>query len=81
MKRIVRSFFKARMVQLGLYSRDIAPCAKIASQQFPQIAPALWKAAELAIYPSDDEGEIMALLSVVSPPLLALQKELAVEAS
>ena len=73
MKRMVRSLFEAVMVDLNCYSRDIYPCAKIAAQQFAPQKAAIWRAAELAVAPTDQPAAIFAALDGLSPLLRRLQ--------
>ena len=73
MKRMVRSLFEAVMVDLNCYSRDIYPCAKIAAQQFAPQKATIWRAAELAVAPTDQPAAIFAVLDGLSPLLRRLQ--------
>jgi len=72
MKRMVRSLFEAVMVDLNYYSRDIYPCAKIAAQQFAPQKATIWRAAELAMAPTDQPAAIFAVLDGLSPLLRRL---------
>lgn len=73
MKRMVRSLFAAVMFDLNCYSRDIYPCAKIAAQQFAPQKAMSWRAAELAMAPTDQPAAIFAVLDGLSPLLRRLQ--------
>ena len=73
MKRMVRSIFAAVMFDLNCYSRDIYPCAKIAAQQFAPQKATIWRAAELAVAPTDQPAAIFAVLDGLSPLLRRLQ--------
>ncbi|WP_160116698.1 hypothetical protein [Pseudovibrio ascidiaceicola] len=75
MKRIVRSLFEAEMLVLNIYSRDIFPCANVASSAFPQYSSMIWQAAELAIAPSSEFQKISEVAETLLPFLLKLQSE------
>ena len=76
MKRIVRSLFEAEMLNGNIYSRDIYPCAKIASEAFPSHAPMIWRAAELAVAPTSEPSLIREVADFLLPKLLNLQSRL-----
>lgn len=73
MKRLVRSLFEAVMLDLGVWSRDIHPCAKAAAHRFPAHADAIWRAAELAVVPTDASARI----ADAAEPLVTLLSGLA----
>ena len=73
MKRMVRSLFEAVMFDLNCYSRDIYPCAKIAAQQFAPQKAIIWRAAELAMAPTDQPAPIFAVLDGLSALLRRLK--------
>ncbi|WP_152986637.1 hypothetical protein [Pseudovibrio sp. POLY-S9] len=75
MKRVIRSLFEAEMLALNVYSRDIFPCANIASSAFPQYSSMIWRAAELAIAPSSEFQSISEVAETLLPFLLKLQTE------
>lgn len=58
MKRIVRSAFEGVMLDLRAYSRDIHPCAVAAARAHPEHAERIWRAAELAVSPTEDRSAI-----------------------
>ncbi|SFT94290.1 Nucleotidyltransferase domain-containing protein [Pseudovibrio denitrificans] len=76
MKRIVRSLFEAEMLRRNAYSRDIYPCAKIASEAFLFLAPMIWRAAELAVAPTSELSLIREVADCLLPELLNLQSRL-----
>ena len=72
-KRVVRSLFEAVSFDLNCSSQDIYPCAKIAAQQFAPQKATIWRAAELAVAPTDQPAAIFAVLDGLSPLLRRLQ--------
>ena len=71
MKRIVRSLFEAVMLDLGIYARDIHPCAETAAAAFPAQAQAIWQAARWVVAPTQNRAEIAALVAELAPLLNA----------
>jgi hypothetical protein len=72
MKRIVRSLFESVMGNLGIYSRDIYPCAQIASDHYPAHRSAIWHAASLAVEPSTEKQVLVQATQSLIPLIRAL---------
>lgn len=71
MKRCVRSLFESVMLEEGVYTRDIQPCAEIAAQNLPEHRELIMAAAELAVSPSADPAEVDAVARPILPVLQA----------
>lgn len=69
MKRIVRSLFEAVMLDRRVYTRDIYPCARIASEAFPKFSLAIWEAANMAIFPTSEATKIRSVTEELTPVL------------
>lgn len=76
MKRCVRSAFEGVMIDKGVYSRDLYPCAKIASEEHPLFKNALFSAAELAVAPTESIEELSEVVSQCRPLLEDLNRKL-----
>lgn len=75
MKRIVRSLFEAVMIKRRVYTRDIYPCAEIACSDYQEYAEHIWRAAELAVFPTAQLSEIKTATHDLAPLLRSLAAE------
>ncbi|MEM9584917.1 MAG: hypothetical protein AAGA08_17525 [Pseudomonadota bacterium] len=73
MKRVVRTLFESIMLEDGSYTRDIYPCADVASRYYPSLRAEIFAAAELAVTPSPDPKVIEAALAPLHNTLMAAQ--------
>jgi Nucleotidyltransferase domain len=76
MKRIIRSLFESQMMRINAYSRDIYPCAKVATEAFPDLSDAIWAAATFAVSPVADGEAVDRIAAELTPLLLSKQGEL-----
>jgi len=62
MKRLVRAGLEMHIDTVGQYTRDLWPCYSVFAQHSPERAGDMHRALELAVYPTDDPGDLMAFL-------------------
>lgn len=74
MKRVIRSLFESVMLEEGVYSRDIYPCADIAARRYPMLRAEIFAAAELIVTPTASRNEIEAVLMPLRPVLQAAKQ-------
>lgn len=74
MKRVVRSLFESVMLEEGVYTRDIYPCADIAARHYPMLRSEIFAAAEMVVSPCGSRSEIEAALNPLLPVLQAAKQ-------
>jgi hypothetical protein len=76
MKRIVRSLFESVMCELGVYTRDIHPCAATAAAHYRDHQFAIWRAAELAVEPTTQKQAMTQIAETLIPLIRHLSEQL-----
>lgn len=69
-KQILRAGAELVMEREGAYSRDLYPCYEMFSRHYPGAEPQMKRMLELALWPTDDQNELVEAVGAIRPLLL-----------